>query len=410
MNTPEQRHRSHNPAVVLAAALVLIVVGASTFNILPLLVQGAVHTLNFSDQQIGVMSFAISIGSGVSALFAGLWVRSVPWPRAAVCALGGILAANSLALLVHQYWAFVFLQGIAGFCSGSVLCLGMTILSDRAESTRSFGIANAMQVVYQVAALLAGPTLLRWAGLNGILAMLAALSGVALLAASFLPARGRTVTSARASTGLLKPATLITFIGVGAYFVNAGAYWTYIGLIGQAGGLTSRVVANGIAMGVSAGVLGGILAWAVGDRWGRLWPLGISAFLTVAAALLLKGSFSVGTFVLSGLLYFFAWNYSVAYQLALINAVDATGRGVAVSGVLGYLGVAGGAALAALFVTPGSYHAVIWIMVVTVCLSTALFVLSSVVHRYAAASTEPDRSLRSTSSLTDLKGAADAAE
>jgi len=383
---PGRLSRSQDSTAVLTVALVLAVVGASTFNILPILVAGAVHTLGFSDRQIGVMSLAISICSGTSALLSGLWVRSVPWPRAAVCALGGMLAANSLAMLVHDYWAFVLMQGIGGFFGGAVFSLAMTILSDRAESARSFGIANAVQVTYQVAGLLAGPTLLRWAGLSGVLAVLAASSGLALLLVPLLPAGGRTVTSARVPKAFLKPATLIGLIGVGTFFVNAGAYWTYIELMGQAHGLTSRVVANCIAAGVSAGVLGGLLAWALGNRYGKLGPLGIAAFLTVGAALLLNGAFGVGAFVLSGLLYYFAWNYSLAYQFAMINAVDATGRGVAIAGAFGYLGAAGGAALAALFVAPGEYHAVIWLVVVAVCISTVLFVLSSAVHKYAVAS------------------------
>jgi len=284
--------------------VVLNVVGPSTFNILPILVQGTVRTLGFSDRQIGVMSLTIAIGSAASALFAGLWVRSVPWPRAAAIALGGMLVANLLAMSVHHFLAFVLLQALSGFFGGSVFCLALTILSDRPDSTRIFGIALAVQVAYQVAGFVAGPLLLRLAGLNGVLAMLAALSGLALLLAPLLPVQARAITtSAPAPRALLKPATLIGLIALGTYFLNAGAYWTYIELIGQAHGMSSHVVANCIATGVSAGILGGGLAWGLGDRLGKLWPLGIAAALTMTSALLLTGSFGVVKFVMSGVLY-----------------------------------------------------------------------------------------------------------
>jgi predicted MFS family arabinose efflux permease len=366
----------------------MTVVGGSSLNILPLLAAAAEDTLGFSDRQSGLMSVAITVGAGAGAILAGMWVRSVPWPRAALLALGGMLAANLLAMVFHRYWAFMLVQGAAGFFGTSVLCLALTILSDRHDSARIFGVAGAIQVAYQIAALLAGPTLLRLAGLNGILAMLAAISGLTLFLAPLLPTHGRLVAAARVPTALFKPATLIGLLAFFTFFVNIGAYWTYIELMGEAQGMTSRVVANGISVGISAGIVGGALAWALGERFGRLWPIGMAALLTVVAALLLNGSFSVAAFVASGLLYFFAWNYSYPYQLAIVNEVDITGRAVAVTQGFGALGMAGGAGFAAFFVSPGDYRAVIWLATVAVCLSTALYGLSSTVHRYAATSVQ----------------------
>ncbi|MFL6601924.1 MAG: MFS transporter [Steroidobacteraceae bacterium] len=377
-------YNSRNPVVVVAVALILNVVGPSAFNIMPLLAEGAVHTLGFADRQIGVMSMAISIGSGASALLAGVWVRSVQWHRAALFALGGMFAANTAALIVHAYWAFVLLQGLAGFFGGSVLCLAFTILSDRAESARSFGIAAALQTAYQVAGLLTGPALLEMAGLNGVVLMLAGLSGMAMILTPLLPSHGRTVTAAGMPRVLLSPATFIALVGMGTYFANAGGYWTYIELIGQAHGMTSRVVTNSIAAGVSAGIVGGLLAWALGDRFGKLLPLGLASILTVIAALLTNATDSAGGFTLSCALYYFAWNYSLAYQLAIINRVDPTGRAVAISGAFAYLGAAGGAGLAALFVTPGDYRSVAWLVAANVCLSFGCYGLSCAVHRHQA--------------------------
>jgi hypothetical protein len=309
----------------------------------------------------------------------------VQWPRVAVIALGGMLATTSLAMLLHRYWMFVLLQGATGFFSTAVICLAVTILSDRHESARAFGTANAMQVLYQVSVLFVGPTLLRLTGLNGVLAVIAALSVFGMPLALLLPAHGRTVVSAGVSKGILKPATLLGLLGYGIFFVNVGAYWTYVEIMGEARGMTARVVANCLAAGISAGILGGALAWALGDRFGGLWPLCVSGLLTVMAALLLNGPFGVAAFLVSGLLYFFALNYAVAYQLAGVTAVDSTGRGVAISQAFVFLGAAAGAGIAASFVKPGDYQAVIWLVMGAVCLSTALFALSFAVHKYERA-------------------------
>jgi len=379
-DAPERGYPPRHPAVAFAVALIFNFVGPSTFNVLPLLSAGATSTLGFSERQAGVMSFAISVGSGVSALLSGLWVRSAPWPRAAALSLGGMSLAYVLAMFVHNYVVFVLLQGVAGFCGSAALCLAVTILSDRPDSSRSFGIAFAMQTAYQVAALWAGPTLLRLGGLNGVLILLAASSGLAMLFAPLLPRSGARIAPKHQPKFLLGPAALLALIGCGAYFVNAGAYWTYIELIGLAHGMSSRVVGNCVALGVSAGVLGGVLAGVLGNRFGDLWPLVLSTLLTLVAALLLNGPMTTVIFTLSVILYYFAWNYSLAYQLSIVNAVDSTGRGVAMTGAFGYLGASAGAAVAALFVTPHDYTVVTWVAIIASCLSTALFAVSQAVH------------------------------
>ncbi len=378
--------RSGYSPAVLPVALVMTVVGAGTFNVLPLLTAGAVSALGFSDRQSGLLSLTITIGAGVAAVFAGLWIRSMSWPRAATIALGGMFAANVVAMLFNHSWIFMLAQGAAGFFSSSAFCLALTVLSDYRDSARTFGVAGAFQVGYQIIALLAGPTLLRLAGLNGVLALLAVSGGLTLFLVPWLPAKGRTVAPERAAPReLLKPATIASLLAFFMFFVNVGAYWTYIELMGGAQGLSSRVVANSVAGSIGTGILGGLLAWALGERFGRLWPIGITALLTIVAALLLYGRFGVAAFVVSGVLYYFAWNYSYPYQLAVVNEVDSTGRAVAITQAFGFLGMSVGAGLAALWVSPGDYRAVSWVAVIAVGVSVALYLLSAATYRFGAA-------------------------
>jgi predicted MFS family arabinose efflux permease len=365
----------------LLITLGLYVVGASTFNVLPVLVEGTSASLHFSQGQIGALSFGISAGQALSAFLAGIWVRSVRWPVAALVSLVGMVSANVLSILIHSYWAFVFLQGMSGLCGGSLLCLTMTILSDYQESTRYFGIGNALQVLYQILGLLTGPTVLHLAGLDGILAILAVLSAGGVLVASFLPIAGKAVAPGGMRKALSSPATLTALIGCSIFFINAGAFWTYVELMGESHGISSHVVSNCIAAGVSGGVLGGLVAWRLGDRFGRLVPLTAASVMTVGAALILRGSFGVTSFLLSSVVYCFAWNYSLTYQLAAINAIDATGRGVALFGGFGNIGMAVGAALAGSIVDPGDYTPITGLMILAVCLSTALFVITFVARR-----------------------------
>lgn len=366
---------------VAVIGLALVVLGGSMYNILPLLTAGAADKLGFSAGQAGVMSSVLTAASGVSALLAGTWVRSLSWPRGAAIALGGMCAACLAAMPTHGYWPFVLLQGLAAFFASAAFSLGMTILSDGRESARGFGVAISAQAAYQIAALWAGPSLLRLSGLIGVLALLAIPAGLGVAVTPLLPAAGRAVRTHGAAKGLVRPATLAAFIGFTAFFIGAGAYWTYLELMGQAQGMTSQQVANWTAIAVAAGIPGGVLAWVQGGRLGNLRPLVFSAVLILIAAALLIDSHDATAFGVAGAIYYFAWCYGVAYQYALVNAVDPTGRAVAITGGCAFFGSAAGAALAALFVTPHDYDAVVWIVAVGVCVSTAMFAIAVRLHK-----------------------------
>ncbi len=364
--------------------LVLVLIGASMFNILPLITAGAADKLGFSTGEVGIVSAVLTLTSGTSSLLAGLWVRSVSWPRAAALSLGAMGLCLVLAMPVERFWVFAAMQGAAGFFASAAFSLGMTIISDGHESARTFGAAMAAQAAYQIGALWAGPFLLHFSGLNGVLLLLAAPAVLALLLAPTLPARGRAIPRT-ARGGLLRPAVLLTFLGAGTFFVGAGAYWTYIELMGQAWGMPGPLIAECIAVSVAAGIPGGLLASAQGNRFGSLMPLAFATALVLAAAQLLSGAHGGALrFGTAGFLYSFAWCYALAYQFTFVNAVDASGRAVAVTGACGSFGTAAGASLAAAWVSPHDFQAVIWIVVIASCVSLAMYGISAALHERSA--------------------------
>ncbi len=128
---------------------------------------------------------------------------------------------------------------------------------------------------------------------------------------------------------ILRLPTLLALAGCFLFFFNVGCYWTYVELIGSAAGLGRRELANGLAIGVAFGIAGGLLASWLGERRGRLFPIAASAVMTAIAALLLLGTLHFVDFLSSAVVYNFAWNLSLAYQYAAVNAADRTGSGVA---------------------------------------------------------------------------------
>jgi MFS family permease len=160
------------------------------------------------------------------------------------------------------------------------------------------------------------------------------------------------------------------------FYFNVGVYWTYIELIGRAAGHDTQAVAGSIAVGVGCGLPGALLAAWLGERFGRVRPLALGAALVLASVLLLRGVPDIAHLAWSGVLYNFAWNYSLAYQYAAVNALDTSGRAVAVSPALAAAGIAAGPAVAALLVSGDDYTVVFWLTGAAAVASAVAFALS----------------------------------
>lgn len=156
-----------------------------------------------------------------------------------------------------------------------------------------------------------------------------------------------------------------------------GSYWTYIELIGTRAGLATQVIANGLAVGVAFGIAGALLASWLGDRRGRLLPIGVGAALTVGAVVPLLAHFGVVIFVGSAIVYNFVWNLSLAFQYSTVNAVDRSGRGVAAAPAFHAAGAAAGPAVAAFLIAPGNFRPVIFLVAASVLLSFGCFRLAT---------------------------------
>ncbi len=378
----------------MIAGVCLSVVGFATFLLMPQFIEAAVADLGYSEQQVGNLSAVVSVGSTLAAIAAVLWIRSSSWRWAGALALAGLLASNVLSMFVHGFEGFIALQGIAGFCGGSIYSLSLTVLSDGRHPQRYFAYAIGAQTTYQIVGLAAGPALIHHGGVNAILVVFTGLGVLGLVLIGGMPAHGRTVAAgnqagnvgeARAHGGLLSPAVLLALAGCFLYYVNVGAYWTYIERIGVTAGIGLSEISNGLAFGTAASMLGVLLASWLGERRGYVVPIAWSAVGVVLAVVLLTGHLRLTAYVISAVVYGIVWNVSMTYQYSAVNIVDRTRRGVALAPAFHDAGGAVGPALAALAVTEKDHSSVLWIVIVSVLASWACFAAALRLHARSAA-------------------------
>ena len=260
----------------MAAGVTLSFIGIATFLLMPQLVEAVVGDLRFTEGEAGWMSSAVMIGSTLAAAVTGLWIRRVPWQTAAAVALVGQLLANALALFAHAPAVFIGVQALVGFFGGSLYSLSLTILSDGRRPDRNFAYSIGAQTVYQLFGLGAGPFLIRH-GANAMLGLFAVLCMAGLGVLAWVPARGRATVAPGRGGSLLSVPVLLTLAGCFVFYINIGAYWTYVERIGTAGGMGIAAISNALAFAVVMSIAGVVLAFALGARRGYLVPLAGSA-------------------------------------------------------------------------------------------------------------------------------------
>ena len=363
----------NSPSVIIAAIL-FTVVGASAFLILPILIGAAAEDFQLNESQLGFLSGASMTGSTISALMAIFWVRSVNWRLAMFIAMAVFGFGNLLAILVSEYTFLLVAIFIASIGGGTAYSLALTILSDHDNPDRVFGYSIAAQVSFQVIGLLAFPAVIGMGGLDALLAILCLLATMSLCAISFLPVSGKDVRLSNVFQIFTQTRVVFALLGCLFFFFNVGCFWTFIGRMGDTYGYSPQVIGNSLALGVSAGIVGSLCASWFGNKNGRLMPLLASALGTVIAAILLNSSEALLIYVLAVALYNFVWNYSLAYQYAVVADVDESGRSVAIAPAFHAAGAAMGPAFAGMMVIEEGFIIINILVAVSVVISFALFI------------------------------------
>ena len=153
---------------------------------------------------------------------------------------------------------------------------------------------------------------------------------IGLAVVKLLPRSGKALVIDKPFAVFVQPKVLYALAGCFFFFFNVGCFWAFIERMGNAAGYAPQIIGNSLAVGVAVGIAGSLAASWQGDSHGRLQPLLIATVGTVITAILLTLSSHLAVYILAVGIYNFAWNYSLAYQYAVVSAVDGSGRGIAV--------------------------------------------------------------------------------
>ena len=375
MSITDPLHHFIDNGQTVATAVLLSVVGASGFLVLPLLIGAAAEQLSLKESQQGLLAFVLMAAAASSALLAIFLVRKYHWVKLAYAALLVMLAGDIAALIFKDSFSLFLVAVVAiSLGGGIVYSLALTVLSDNSKPDRMFGYSIAAQVSFQVLGLLLLPAAIESGGLHNLILFFIVVTSCGIAVAWLLPASGLQHEVSKPFSVFTQPRVMYALTGCFFFFFNVGCFWAFIERMGNSYGYEAQTIGNSLAAGVSVGVIGALAASWQGERFGRFKPLLISSIGTVIAAVMLNFSRELAVYVFAVALYNFVWNYSLAYQYAVVATVDHSGRGIAIAPAFHAVGAAVGPGLAGLVISADNFLGVNVLVSLSVIISFVFFI------------------------------------
>jgi predicted MFS family arabinose efflux permease len=332
------------------------VIAPEVFIVQPGFVQGLVEYVGFDDRGAGYTASAEMFGLALTTVLMTFTAHRVNWRVVIFWSLLVMFLANALCTVTRDLNIFIALRFVAGLGAGSLVSLSFATIGLTGNPDRNFGLLIMWVLIYGAVVLWLMPTAYALAAMNPVLWFFALFPLVAIPFIRFLPISGENSVQAEAdAVALSRRMKALALIAMFAYFLAQGAVWAYLFLIGTAGGLSEREVANGLTLSQFAGIGGAFLAAVVANRFGRLWPLTIGILAGALCLSFLVGRFEFMLFALVVCVYNFAWNLVHPFLLAAMASFDRRGRVVVYAVAMQMVGLAAGPGLAASVISEGHY-------------------------------------------------------
>ena len=174
----------------IASMIMLVVVGAMFFLLMPMYIGALADFAHFDNEQIGNLTFFELIGVALASLTSLFWIRRADWRYGVVIACIGLMAANGLSLLDHEFNWLAAVRVLAGLSEGALLCIAYAALGDTKEVDRNFGYGVIAQILAPAVFFVLLPGWFEQYELNAIFYVQIGCAALALVTVISLPASG----------------------------------------------------------------------------------------------------------------------------------------------------------------------------------------------------------------------------
>lgn len=360
----------------LTSTIAVGTVGAMIIWIVPGFVALAAAQAHLDDQQVGyVASWDINAAAALMAVSV-LLLRRLPWRALVAMALTLIVAGNLCTALCHAYGPIIAARVIAGAGEGLAIGVAFAALGQAGNPDRAFAIYLVSGGAACAGILLVLPGLQQNFGPEPLFLGFAGLAALTSIGLPWFPTRVSASRSMPTAGGTINVRLALSGLtAVFLYFMAQGALWSYFDRIGQANAVASSDIGHALAVSTLAGIGGALLAAVMPARFGRRWPLLLSAAVSVISFVILLSHLTAWTLLLAGVLLIFAWNFSQPLFSGLCCEADPEGRVVCAMGSIQTVGYGLGPAAAALLLVHGSFTPIVWMSIVVLLSGVAIVLM-----------------------------------
>jgi predicted MFS family arabinose efflux permease len=273
-----------------------------------------------------------------------------------VLTIAGVLissAASVASILVHQVSALVLCRLLVGLGCGMIAASTCALPTLHRQPERvfaymqvtlgvQFGFANyAMGIASQL-------------GREGLfvveLAFLVVLGACALLFPTGVMPVSTQTTGPKASPGISK-AVLACVASLALLWASIMASWGFAEQAAIARGLSEKSLIGWFTISGFFAPVGGLIAAALGERYGYVTPLAVGFLFHVLSATAMYCLGGYNTYVVGIMLLNAPITFTTTYLMALLTALDKTGRGASIGGAAANFGGAVGPLLGVMALT-----------------------------------------------------------
>jgi hypothetical protein len=319
-----------NAPVSIITAIVISVVGVFALMIQPMIIVTYTSLLGFTGQEGANILIAEVAGGAIASIGAIFWIRKINWRLATTVALICVIAGNLLTVVQTDPVTVMWIRLIVGFVGqGTAFAIGISIISNTSDPDRNFGFVISSQVAFGVVALATLPLLTNSFGsIGGMYVPLSALAAVGLLFIKFVPsgpAQQEATASDSAGGSLALPVTGL--IAMLIWCCGLGAMWSFIALIGEAGGLDSVLSLRALSISSAVAIAGALGAAALAAKGvNRFLPVTIALVMQIIMAWFLQGEMNFVEMVIKASIFQIFWNMTGPFFMGGIAASDPSGK------------------------------------------------------------------------------------
>ncbi len=325
-----------NHGRVILAAVVLSVLGAMFYNLLPLFVGTAQDYRGLDNESVGLLSSAFFAGYTVTTITAFFWIRRVNWKTTSLLALAIACLALLLTGFSRSHGLLMLCIFVAGGSLSIVYGIGATILGDTNNPARWYGLKVSAEAMLGALLLLILPaTFISRFGFMGLMMAMALTVLLLMPALTWLPASGHKHPEqgdgSIAMSSQLRLSIWIALFAVMFFIFSATMIWAFLERMASSAGFESVMVGNVLSLTLLFAVLGSLCAVVMGGRFGSGRPFAGAVTVFLLALTLLASGTTLLNYAIGACLFTFSVGLGISYVVTIVANLDMDGRYVVLS-------------------------------------------------------------------------------